>query len=80
MAAGRDTTLFLILYRRQVVEGVTECTLDKGELHASGTVLRIMLWLRLPFQCFVFFSWTFVIKWVFTKYFVSLNLKAQTVP
>ena len=26
------TTLFLILYRRQVVEGVTECTLDYGEL------------------------------------------------
>ena len=23
-----DTTLFLILYRRQVVEVVTECTLD----------------------------------------------------
>ena len=28
MQNGRDTTLFLILYRRQVVEGVTECTLD----------------------------------------------------
>ena len=42
-------TLFLRLYRRQVVEGVTECTLDqgelpKGELPASGTVLRIMLY------------------------------------
>ena len=26
-----STMLFLILYRRQVVEGVTECTLDQGE-------------------------------------------------
>ena len=43
-----DTTLFLILYRKQVVEGVTECTLDSGELGgelpASCTVLRIMLY------------------------------------
>ena len=39
------TKLFLILYRRQVVEGITECTLDWGERPASGAVLRIILYL-----------------------------------
>ena len=34
------TMLFLIMYRRQVVQGVTECTLNYGELPTGNFLLR----------------------------------------